>query len=109
MSDLVDRLTNELERGGDNGLLRFALGKVHIDAGDFETATSHLQRAVELLPEYSAAWALLGRSQAHLGNLSNALATWGQGSIVAKSNGHVQAQRQMEVWMRKATRQALHK
>jgi predicted Zn-dependent protease len=56
-----------LGRGEDNALLRFALGSEYLKHGVFEKAVQHLGIAVELDPDYSAAWKLLGKAQAEAG------------------------------------------
>ena len=56
-----------LEAGKDGALLRYSLGNEYAKAGDTERASVHLRRAVELDPDYTAAWKLLGRALADCG------------------------------------------
>src|SRR6187399_1574462 len=56
-----------LDAGKDGALLRYSLGNEYTKAGDPERAAVHLQRAVELDPEYTAAWKMLGRALADAG------------------------------------------
>ncbi|BBP62494.1 hypothetical protein PHLH5_00350 [Pseudomonas sp. Cab53] len=59
---MLDSLEKMLAKGVDNPLLRFGLGKGYLDLGEFPRAAEHLQRCVELDPQYSAAWKLLGKA-----------------------------------------------
>ena len=51
-----------LAAGRDNALLRFSLGNEYLKVGQPADAATHLRRAVEQDPKYSAAWKLLGRA-----------------------------------------------
>ena len=55
----TEALEKMLTKGMDNALLRFGLGKAHLDGGNTVQAAEHLQRCVEFDPAYSAAWKLL--------------------------------------------------
>ncbi|MDP3367170.1 MAG: tetratricopeptide repeat protein, partial [Pseudomonas sp.] len=57
----AEALEKMLTKGMDNALLRFGLGKAHLDGGNAVQAAEHLQRCVEFDPGYSAAWKLLGK------------------------------------------------
>ena len=53
-----------LAAGKDGPLLRFGIGNEYLKLGNAEAAATHLRRAVELDPTYSAAWKMLGRALA---------------------------------------------
>ena len=59
---MLESLEKLLAKGVDNALLRFGLGKGHLDAGNAALAAEHLRRCVEFDPAYSAAWKLLGKA-----------------------------------------------
>jgi predicted Zn-dependent protease len=93
-----------LEAGKDGALLRYSLGNEYTKAGDAANAALHLRRAVELDPEYTAAWKLLGRALADSGHRDDALAAYTSGIAVAIRRGDKQAQKEMQVFARRLER-----
>ena len=102
MPALIDRLNERLDQGFDDALLRFALGKALLDAKDMERAASHLREAVLKAPDFSAAWAQLGRCELALGHEAAALNAWEKGCAAARLRGEIQAERQISVWLKRA-------
>jgi Tfp pilus assembly protein PilF len=90
-----------LAAGKDGALLRYSLGNEYLKAGDAATAASHLARAVELDPNYTAAWKLLGKALVAAGRNDDALAAYRKGIEVAQRRGDKQAQREMQVFLRR--------
>ena len=97
----VAALEKLLAAGHDNALLRFGLGNAHLDAGEAAQALPHLQRCVAFDPGYSAAWKLLGKAHAALGDAAAARAAWTQGLEAARRHGDKQAEKEMTVFLRK--------
>lgn len=97
----TEALERMLAKGMDNALLRFGLGKGHLDAGNAALAAEHLQRCVELDPSYSAAWKLLGKAQQAAGDTDAARQAWQQGITAAQAKGDKQAEKEMSVFLRK--------
>jgi len=93
-----------LEAGKDGALLRYSLGNEYAKAGDAVSAVPHLRRAVELDPEYTAAWKLLGRMLADSGHAAEALEAYTDGIAVAGRRGDKQAQKEMQVFARRIER-----
>lgn len=100
MSELVQRLEDMLARGGESALLRFSLGNAQL-ADDPAAAATHLRRAVELDPDYSAAWKLLGRALVQDGQAEAAREAWTRGIAVAEARGDVQAAKEMRVFLKR--------
>ena len=90
-----------LDAGKDGALLRYSLGNEYAKIHDAENAGIHLRRAVELDPEYTAAWKLLGRALAESGHAAEALAAFAAGIEVAGRRGDKQAQREMQVFAKR--------
>ena len=90
-----------LAAGKDGALLRYSLGNEYTKAGDAASAALHLRRAVELDPEYTAAWKLLGRALADSGHAAEALDAYTEGIAVAGRRGDKQAQKEMQVFARR--------
>jgi Flp pilus assembly protein TadD len=100
----TEALEKMLAKGIDNALLRFGLGKGHLDAGDAARAARHLQRCVEFDPGYSAAWKLLGKALLANADREGARQAWRQGIAAAQAKGDKQAEREMAVFLRKLER-----
>lgn len=97
----IPKLESLLAAGTDTALLRFTLGSAHVRHKQFAQAVPHLARAVELDPEYSAAWKLYARSLMESGELEPAVRILEQGLEVARRRGDMQAVREMQVWQRR--------
>jgi Tfp pilus assembly protein PilF len=93
-----------LAAGKDGALIRYSLGNEYLKGCDAEHAVLHLERAVELDPRYTAAWKLLGKTLAALGRDDDALAAYRKGIDVAARRGDRQAQKEMEVFVRRIER-----
>lgn len=90
-----------LAAGKDGALLRFSLGNEYLKAGAAVRAAEHLQRAVVLDPDYTAAWKLLGRALQQAGDAAAAVAAYRSGIAVAQRKGDKQAGREMDVFARR--------
>ena len=90
-----------LERGQDTALLRFSLGNEYRAQEDDRSAAIHLEEAVRLDPEYSAAWKLLGKVLTDLDETSRAAEIYAQGIAVAEKSGDRQAAKEMAVFLRR--------
>ena len=101
---LIDNLETMLRRGQDNALIRYGLGNEYLKLKKFEQATTHLQKAVELDPAYSAAWKQLGKALAASARTAEAVAAYEAGIRAAEQKGDVQAIKEMRVFLRRLTR-----
>ncbi len=90
-----------LARGEDNATMRFALGSAYLKAGSFDKAVGHLSVAVNLDPDYSAAWKMLGKAQTAAGLPDAAIETYRRGIEVATRRGDRQAVREMQVFVQR--------
>lgn len=102
----TEALERMLASGKDNALLRFGLGKAYLDGGNAALAAEHLQRCVELDPNYSAAWKLLGKALQTGGDADGARTAWQQGITAAQDKGDKQADKEMTVFLRKLDKPA---
>jgi predicted Zn-dependent protease len=94
-----------LARGQDSALLRFTLGKAYYDGGDLARAIEHLQSAVAQDAQHSASWKLLGRALLDSGDAPAAADVLMQGIAVASARGDKQAEKEMQVFLRRAQKQ----
>ena len=95
-----------LAAGKDGALLRFSLGTGYLNAGDAVTAVTHLARAVEFDPRYTAAWKFYAKALATAGRDADALDAYRQGIDVARARGDKQAEKEMTVFARRLERAA---
>ncbi len=98
---MIERLEQMLAAGEDNAMLRFTLGNAYLNK-DAAVAADHLQRAVELDPEYSAAYKLLGRALSACKNFAAAEQALRLGIGVAEKRGDIQAVKEMRVFLKRA-------
>ena len=90
-----------LAAGKDGSLLRFSLGNEYLKAGDPALAAEHLERAVALDPNFTAAWKLYGKALAAAGRGAEARSAFHTGIAVARARGDKQAEREMQVFARR--------
>lgn len=95
----VSLLETMLQSGKDNALLRFTLGQAFMRHQKYEQAISHFSVAVELDPDYSAAWKNYGRALEKSGQLNEAIKAYTRGIKVAERKGDKQASREMSVFL----------
>jgi predicted Zn-dependent protease len=97
----VERLRALRDGPRDGALLRFSLGNALLATGAAGEAAIELRRAVEFDPAYSAAWKLLGRALVEAGDPAQARRAWSDGIAAAGRAGDVQAQKEMQVFVRR--------
>lgn len=102
---MLENLEKMLAAGKDNALLRFSLGNEYLKRGEAQTAAQHLHRAVELDPNYSAAWRALGKALQQAGMILDALAAYKAGIEVAEKKGDKQAAKEMQVFAKRLEKQ----
>jgi Tfp pilus assembly protein PilF len=90
-----------LASGRDDALLRFSLGNACLKEGDAAAAATHLERAVNRDPGYSAAWKLLGEALLAAGRPDEAAGAWQRGIETAEGKGDVQAAKEMRVFLKR--------
>ena len=97
----INALLAMLDRGQDSALLRYSLGNEYLSMENFEEAALHLQSAVGLDRNYSAAWKQLGRALAQLNRDGEAIAAYREGIDIAEKNGDRQAAKEMTVFLKR--------
>jgi len=85
----------------DNAALRVSLGQLYLERQNTRDAMRHLQKAVALDPDYSAAWKWLGRAATRHGDTGAARDAYETGIRVAADRGDVQAAKEMQVFLRR--------
>ena len=104
--DTVERFERMLAGGKDTPMLRLTLGTEFLKRHDPDSAIGHLARAVDLDPDYSAAWQQLGRAFEVAARPEEAASAWRSGIDAADRRGDAQAAKVMRVWLRRLERRA---
>jgi Tfp pilus assembly protein PilF len=105
VANLRNRLEALLAEGRDGAELRLALASQCAAAEEAGTAIEHLRVAVELKPDYSAAWKLLGKLLVQHGDPEAGASAYRSGIRAAESHGDLQAVREMRVFLARLARQ----
>ena len=103
---MIDRLEAMLAAGNDSAMLRFSLASAYLQQDQPARAVEHAQLAVELDPDYSAAWRLLGQAQVAAGQDQAAAASFERGIEVARRSGDRQVEKEMQVFLRRLRKAA---
>ncbi len=98
---MLENLLKLLAQGQDNPMLRLGIGKSYPDQDEFDSAIVHLKACLQQDPNYSAAWKLLGRAYALKGDTELAIAAYRDGIRVASARGDKQAEKEMQVFLRR--------
>jgi len=93
-----------LAKGEDGEMLRFTLGNACLAEERLDEAVTHLQRAVDFKPDYSAAWKQLGRALAANDEPVAALAAFKNGLRSAEAKGDKQTFKEITVFSRRVER-----
>ncbi len=104
--DRITPLETMLARGKDNALLRYGLGQAYLEQDRASQAAEHLRACVAQDPTYSAAWKLLGKACVAAGDPPGAEAAWTSGIAAAQARGDKQAEKEMQVFLRRLKRDA---
>ncbi len=97
----INALENMLKSGRDSAMLRLSLAGALQKHGDLQAALTHLQSAVTQDPKYTAAWKALGKLQLELEDKEGARQAWLKGIEVAIARGDKQAQKEMQVFVKR--------
>ena len=104
--DKVERFEAMLAAGRESPMLRLTLGTEYLKRDDADAAMHQLTRAVELDPDYSAAWQHLGRAFEQAERPEEAASAWRSGIDAADRRGDAQAAKVMRVWLRRLERRS---
>jgi Tfp pilus assembly protein PilF len=92
--------------GRDDKLLHFSLASEYLKVERCDEAAAAAARAIELDPEYSAAWKVRGKALAGAGRAAEAGEVFEQGIEVAQRHGDIQAAKEMGVFLKRLRKDA---
>lgn len=101
MVDIIENLEAMLANNKDNALLRYSLGTEYSKQKKYDEALKHLAKAVEMDPDYSAAWKLYGRVLTNNNQKEKAISVYETGIKVAEKKGDIQAAKEMKVFLKR--------
>jgi len=101
----IETFERMLEQGQDSDMLRLTLGGAYQKDGQLAKAIEHLEKAVELNPDYSTAWKALGRVLAEDQQLQKALDAFDAGLVAADKNGDKQVEKEINVFRKRVVKQ----
>ncbi len=82
-------------------MLRFGLGELYMEAGDFAKAVEQFAEIVRLDAQYSAAYRYLGQAYTALERHAEARQIFTDGICVAEARGDLQTAKEMQVFLRR--------
>jgi len=97
----IENFEAVLKRGQDSDMLRFTLGNAYYQEKRFTEAAMHLREAVNLNPDYSTAWKVLGRALSDAEQYQEALTAFDSGLEAARKNGDKQVEKEIGVFRRR--------
>ena len=106
MNPRIESLEKMLGGPRDGAPRRLSLGNEYLKAESPAQAAAAFQAAVDRDPNYSAAWKALGKALLASGDESGALAAYEKGIAVADARGHIQAAKEMNVFVRRLRKAA---
>lgn len=98
----IETFKTLLEKGPDSAMLRYSLANAYAAEKEFDSAVEHLQVAVEQDARFSAAWKLLGKCLLDTEQYGGAIEAYEQGIVVAADKGDKQAEKEMQVFLKRA-------
>ncbi len=101
---MIEGLKKLLAQGKESAEIHFGLGSAYWAQNDTTAAVEHLQRCVILKPEYSAAWKLLGKALQSSGQVDAAITAYQCGIKTANQQGDKQAEKEMQVFLKRLQR-----
>jgi Tfp pilus assembly protein PilF len=93
-----------LASGKDSALLRFSIGNEYAKARDWPNAVEPFAKAVEMDPQFTAAWKAFARALQETGRAQEALDAYRTGIDVARHKGDRQAEKEMAIFARRIER-----
>ena len=84
---------------------RYGLGSLYLKGERHAEAEAEFLAAIAIKPNYTAAYRDLGRALEKQGKTEEAIATYRKGCEVAKETGDLQTKKEMEVFLKRLTKE----
>ncbi len=103
LEERVRALREFIAHDPEDALSQFSLGQALLELKCPGEALPHLERAVALKPDHSAAYRALGEAQLAAGEARAAAETFRSGIAIAEARGDLQTAHEMEVFLARTT------
>lgn len=90
-----------IEQNPENALMHYTLGVECMRSRETEKATHALKKAIDLEPDYSAAYRELGKALVKLNSNEEAVEIFNKGIAVAEEKGDIQTAKEMRVFLKR--------
>ena len=97
----IDTLLKLVDTERDSAMLRLTLARLLAAGADLEQAALHLEAAVGMDSDYTAAWKELGKVRRQNGDATGAAEAWQKGIETARAHGDKQAEKEMAVFLKR--------
>jgi Tfp pilus assembly protein PilF len=97
----IDTLLKLVGSERDSAMLRLTLARLLAANDELEQAEAHLEAAVGMDRNYTAAWKELGKVRKQNRNPEGAAQAWQDGIEAARANGDKQAEKEMTVFLKR--------
>lgn len=101
----IEELEELVAGDPDDSLSRFMLGQALAKMGRWEEAIAQFRETLRLKPDYSAAFAELGKAEMKAGQMGAAEETFRQGIEVARERGDLHTAKVMEVFLNRLAKE----
>lgn len=96
LDDKIARFEAIVQVNGEDAMARLTLGKTLVQARRAPDAIGHLEKALEIQPEYSAVFVVLAQAYEDAGKLARAIKTLHSGIELAQKKGDLHPRNQMQ-------------
>ena len=97
----VENLIRLVGTERDSAMLRLTIARLLAARGSLTEAESHLEAALHMDRDYTAAWKELGKVRRMGDDPEGAARAWQEGIERARANGDKQAEKEMTVFLRR--------
>jgi predicted Zn-dependent protease len=88
MLNSIEKYRNLIQENPNNDLLRFSLGKILFDAGQYREAKEQFETAILIKPDWMAVQILIAKCELQLGNQAAARVATEKAHLLAKKQNH---------------------
>ncbi len=100
----IQELENLIKQNPQNALMHYTLGIEYLRAEKPEKAINLLREAIDLEPDYSAAYRELGRALTKSNSMKEAIDIFNKGIAVAEEMGDIQTAKEMRVFLKRISK-----
>lgn len=97
----IKELEALIKQNPKNALMHYTLGIEYLRAEEAEKAAEVLRKAIDLEPDYSAAYRELGKALTRLNSNREAIDIFNKGIAVAEEKGDIQTAKEMRVFLKR--------